>query len=107
MEISINVSNKRAALTDSPVIVCGNSDYTVNFNFDSEWDGAEGKTARFVFVREGTWEHIDVELSDDVAVVPVLEKIKEVFVGAYAGEELATTAVSIPCEFSIRCAANM
>lgn len=39
MNIEVNVSNKIARLADRSVVgVCGNSDYVIQFNFDSEWD---------------------------------------------------------------------
>ena len=51
--IDITISNKVATQTDNTVIVCGNKDYTVTFQFDSEWDKYAIKTARFVYWANG------------------------------------------------------
>lgn len=48
MYIKINVKNKVAARQDDVSIVCGNSDYVIQFTFDADWEPYETKTARFV-----------------------------------------------------------
>lgn len=48
MYIKINVKNKVAARQDDVPIVCGNSDYVIQFTFDADWEPYETKTARFV-----------------------------------------------------------
>ena len=45
MDINIKVKDKIAA-GDGTLIVCGNSDYTVNFELDAEWDAYDKKTMR-------------------------------------------------------------
>lgn len=102
MVFNINVKNKIAHLIGDARIVCGNSDYSVNFTFDEEWI-MPIKTARFVFVSEGKVEHIDVVFEGTTAAVPVLVDVKEVRVGVYAGELYTTTPAIIPCDRSIRC----
>lgn len=50
MEINITVRNKIAS-GDGTWIVCGNSDYTVRFTLDSEWDQFITRTMIVVNVR--------------------------------------------------------
>lgn len=103
MVIKINVTNKRAALVGSPVIVCGNSGYTLEFTFDAEWSAESVRTARFVYVRDGSVQYQDVVFSGTTAQVPVLANVQEVRVGVFAGELRTSTPALIPCERSIRC----
>lgn len=103
MVIQINVTDKRATPIGSPVIVCGNSGYTVNFTFDEEWSELNAKTARFVYVRAGALQYQDVELVGNVAAVPVLSGVREVGVGVFSGNRRTSTPVYIPCELSICC----
>lgn len=101
--ITISITDKHANTVGAPVIVCGNSGYSITFEFDGEWDGIDIKTARFVYVRDGALQYEDVIFSGDTVDVPVLANIKEVFVGVYAGDLQTTTPARIPCEASIRC----
>lgn len=101
--IKITVTNKRAAVVGSPVIVCGNSDYTVTFTFDEEWSGLNAKTARFVYVKDGEVQHEDVVFAGNTAAVPVLSNVTFVKVGVFAGDLCTTTPARILCDTSILC----
>ncbi len=103
MTININVADKRATVIGAPVIVCGNSDYSVRFTFDEAWADLEYKTARFVYVKDGAVHHTDVPFTGDTVAVPMLSNTKEVFVGVFSGSLYATTPARIPCELSILC----
>ncbi len=103
MVIQINVTDKRAVPVGSPVIVCGNRGYIVEFSFDKEWSEPSAKTARFVYVRAGAVHYQDIELNGNAAAVPVLSGVKEVGVGVFAGNRRTSTPVYIPCEPSICC----
>lgn len=102
-KIFIVIKNKRAKVIGLPIIVCGNADYTVEFDFDEEWDEVTEKTARFVFNQKGGTNFKDVDFTGNTVAVPVLENIKSVAIGVYSGKRLSSTAVEIPCELSIRC----
>lgn len=52
--INITVRNKIAVNPAQDRYVCGNSDFVVHFDFDSEWDALEVKTARFI-KEDGTY----------------------------------------------------
>lgn len=93
MYITINVKNKIAALQDDTLIINGNSDYVIKFDFDAEWDAYETKTARFVTARGYT----DVVFSGDEVAVPVITDAISVRVGVYAGNLRTTTPAVIFC----------
>lgn len=102
--INIKVAGKIATnTTPGEVIVCGNSDYTVSFDFDEEWGAYPIKTARFVYTRDGKVHYTEIAFSDNVAAVPVLSGITAVYVGVYAGDLRTTTPARILCDRSILC----
>lgn len=103
MNFVINVADKIATVVDAPVIICGNSDYVIDFTFDSEWDGYVEKTARFKFKKDGKKRYIDVLFSGTQCNVPILTDIDMVEIGVYAGNLSTTTGASVDCEKSILC----
>lgn len=103
MVIKISIADKRAVVEGTPVIVCGNSSYSVEFTFDEEWSKAGKKTARFSYIRDGAQKYQDVELTGNTVAVPPLYKIKELQVGVYAGDLVTSTPARVPCEKSIVC----
>lgn len=106
--INITVAEKIATnTTPGEVIVCGNSDYTVNFTFDAEWTATALKIARFVYVQGGAVKHQEVEFTGNTVAVPILYDIQEVQVGVYAGDLQTTTPARILCDRSILCGDGM
>lgn len=101
--ITVSVVNKVATAQGGPVIICGNSDYTITFEFDSEWSSVTTKTARFVFTRAGAVLYTDVVFTGSSANAPVLTDISEVYIGVYAGDLRTTTPAKVPCSKSILC----
>lgn len=97
MQILIEVTEKVAAVSGTPVIVCGNSDYTVVFAFDSEWDAFIAKTARFTYCKNGVFRYEDVLFEGDSVSVPVLRDVDEIAIGVYAGDLHTTTPARVPC----------
>lgn len=93
MYIKISVNNKIATLQDNVLIINGNSDYVIKFDFDAEWDAYETKTARFVTARGYT----DVVFSGDEVALPVITDAISVRVGVYAGNLHTTTPAVIFC----------
>ena len=93
MYIKISVNNKIATLQDNVLIINGNSDYVIKFDFDAEWDAYETKTARFVTARGYT----DVVFSGDEVALPVIIDAISVRVGVYAGNLHTTTPAVIFC----------
>lgn len=103
MLINIDIVKKRPTVNGTPVIVCGNSCYRIQFTFDEEWADLEYKIARFVFQRDGQPHYIDVPFAGDTVEVPTFCEIAFVYVGVYTDLMQTTTPAKIPCEYSIRC----
>ena len=97
--VNIAVRNKIARTDEEQAqIVCGNSDYTIKFDFDEEWSAETVKTARFIFASNG--KYIDVQFSGDECHMPVISDTTSVLVGVFAGNLCTTTGAlihSIPC----------
>lgn len=103
MEFQIDIKEKVARVIGTPVIVCGNSDYTIRFTFDAEWLDKVAKTARFVWVKNGETQYEEVVFTGSTVAVPTLSNITAVQVGVYAGELQTTTPARVPCVRSILC----
>lgn len=80
-EIKIKVRDKCAE--GEGVIICNNSDYTVVWDLDSEWEPYSARTMR-VNLSDGTYQ--DVVFTGDNAALPVLTVSGWVSVGLYAGD---------------------
>lgn len=91
MIIKITVKNKIAMLAVPVAIVCGNSDYSIQFEFDDEWAGYETKTARFITGSKYT----DVVFSGDTVDMPIVYNTRMVAVGVFAGDLRTTTPALI------------
>lgn len=102
-DISIIVSDKIAHAPDAPVIVCGNSDYVLNFTLDSEWDSYDTKTARFEYAADGELKYQDVVFSGLSVSAPIITGAAFVEIGLYAGDLHTTTPARVPCRRSILC----
>lgn len=98
--LHIIVSDKVASyLQRDGYIVCGNSDYQVEFTFSSEWDAYTKKTARFIW----RGKPVDVEFSGNVCPVPIVANTEELKVGVYVENLSTTTSAVIPCRLSVLC----
>lgn len=98
--INISVRNKIAKQTDRTVYVCGNSDYTIKFNFDPEWDAYSIKTARISF----NGHPLDVAFEGNECIIPVITGTYRFDVGVFAGDLHTTTAARVSCKKSALCA---
>ena len=95
--INITVRGKMARAEEHARVVCGNSDYTVRFDFDEEWAEYAVKTARFVS-EDGSYTDVQFEGSD--CTVPILRNTRTLLVGVFAGNLRTTTAAlihAVPC----------
>lgn len=100
--LNVIVTNKIATYqTRCGDIVCGNSDYQINFTFDSEWDEFPQKTARFIV----NGRYTDVDFTGTTCSVPIITNTDKVTVGVYAGDLHTTTPATIGCKRSILCGA--
>lgn len=100
----ITITNRIACTVGSPQIVCGNSDYTVTFQFDAEWNAYSRKTAQFFFVCNGKPQTVSVEFDGTSCAVPVLADVDFVEIGVTAGKIRTTTPARVSC---LRCATDM
>ena len=98
--LHINILDKKASYQNRDgEIVCGNSDYVIEFAFDTEWASHEEKIARFIW----NDHYINVEFTGTICPVPVITNATEVKVGVYAGDLSTTTPAVIGCLKSILC----
>lgn len=103
MDIVISVANRVATPPSNAVIVCGNSEYNIVFDFDAEWQEENSKTARFVWFVKNKAYSKEIPFEGDTVAVPILSNANAVHVGVYAGNLRTTTPAKIVCERSILC----
>lgn len=96
-QINVAVRNRVADYIGGERYVCGNNDYAIVFDFDTEWAAYETKTARFVTGRR----YLDVVFNCDVCPVPVLNNVTMFKVGVFAGDIRTTTSAQVPALKSI------
>lgn len=101
--IKIAITEKRATVEGAPIIICGNSDYTVAFTFDSEWASHSTKTARFAYKQGGEFRYEDKIFSGTTCAVPALIDTDLVAIGVYAGNLRTSTPAAIKCAPSVLC----
>lgn len=101
MTLHIDVVNKIATYqTRDGCIVCGNSGYKIEFNFDNEWDNINDKQA--VLNYKGTITRVPIV--DGVCDVPIIRNTEKVLVGVHSESAgVTTTGTEIPCKKSILC----
>lgn len=95
--LNVNVRNK-IATGDGQIVVCDNSDYIVNFDFDSEWDEFDVKTMRLVF---SNGEYNEVVFTGDKCALPVIQSRNGFSIGVYAGNIHTTVSAWFDCAKSI------
>lgn len=96
--IHVNVKNKIATCSlRDPIVVCNNTDYTVKFTFDGEWDGVTAKVARFIW----NGKHSDVNIIDNKCTMPVIDNATECTIGVYGGNLSTSTPAKLLCRLSI------
>lgn len=101
--IPITIRDKIATAPRDALYVCGNSDYTINFTFDEEWEDFNEKTARFVF----NGQYVDMIFSGNVCPVPVISNTYAFEVGVYAGNLSTTTKAYVPATKSVLCGGDV
>jgi hypothetical protein len=101
--LSVSITNKMATFHKrGRGVVCGNKDYVIEFSFDSEWEGYEDKTARFIW----GGKFYDVPFTGTTCAMPMVRRTDTVSVGVYAGDLCTTTPAVIPCQRSVLCGAD-
>lgn len=92
----------RIARGNKERIVCGNSDYTIKFEFDEMWDAYPTKTALYKWGEEFK-ESERVPFEGDVCRVPKMLNTSGFKVGVYAGDLCSTTPAYFGADQSILC----
>ena len=101
--IQISVRDKIATQTDDTVIINGNSDYSIEFDFDAEWADLNNKIGIFAYPDAAAhkWAYQPVIFSGNTCTVPILRDIHCVYVGVTAGNVRVTTPARVQCRLSI------
>lgn len=101
--IQISVRDKIATQTDGTVIINGNSDYNIEFDFDAEWANLNNKIGIFAYndAAAHKWAYQTVMFSGNTCTVPILRDIHCVYVGVKAGNVRVTTPAKVQCRLSI------
>lgn len=89
-DINITVAHK-VAVSDTQSIVCDNSDYTVHWTLDEDWNAYDTKTMRTIYM-DGTYT--DKVFSGDTIALPVCTVPGVVQIGLFAGN-IRTSRVAI------------
>ena len=101
--IQISVRDKIATQTDGTVIINGNSDYSIEFDFDAEWSDLNNKIGIFAYndAAAHKWAYQTVMFSGNTCTVPIFRDIHCVYVGVTAGNVRVTTPAKVQCRLSI------
>lgn len=101
--IHINVKNRVATANGDSRIINGNSDYSIEFDFDTEWADLNNKIGIFAYndAAAHKWAYQTVMFSGNVCTVPILRDIHCVYVGVTAGDVRVTTPAKVQCRLSI------
>lgn len=101
--IQVSVRDKIATQTDGTVIINGNSDYNIEFDFDAEWADLNNKVGIFAYndAAAHKWAYQTVLFSGNTCTVPILRDIHCVYVGVTAGNVRVTTPAKVQCRLSI------
>lgn len=94
----IAIRNKIPVLVSGPpCIVTDNSDYTVTFEPDEEWEGFEAKTVLYAFDVNGPIVHPILGNSD---TIPVMHRAGVVYIGVTAGNIRTTKPLMLRVQAS-------
>lgn len=101
--IHINVKNRVATANGDSRIINGNSDYNIEFDFDTEWADLNNKIGIFAYndAAAHKWAYQPVMFSGNTCTVPILRDIHCVYVGVTAGNVRVTTPAKVQCRLSI------
>lgn len=101
--IRVNVRNRVATANGDSRIINGNSDYNIEFDFDTEWADLNNKIGIFAYndAAAHKWAYQTVLFSGNTCPVPILRDIHCVYVGVTAGNVRVTTPAKVQCRLSI------
>lgn len=105
--INVTVRNRIATAQRWQCIICGNSDYIVDFDLDDEWNDMPNKVAVFVTNTRGNIRHERILFEGSTCSIPVLRGVSVVDIGIEAGDIRTTTPAHVKCEACIADRAGM
>lgn len=105
--INVTVRNRIATAQRWQCIICGNSDYIVDFDLDDEWNDMPNKVVVFVTNTRGNIRHERVLFDGSTCGLPVLRGVNMVDIGIEAGDIRTTTPAHVKCEACITDRAGM
>lgn len=105
--INVTVRNRIATAQRWQCIICGNSDYIVDFDLDDEWNDMPNKVAVFVTNARGNIRHERVLFDGSTCGIPVLRGVNMVDIGIEAGDIRTITPAHVKCEACITDRAGM
>lgn len=105
--INVTVRNRIATAQRWQCIICGNSDYIVDFDLDDEWNDMPNKVAVLVTNTRGNIRHEHVLFDGSTCGIPVLRGVNMVDIGIEAGDIRTTTPAHVKCEACITDRAGM
>ena len=95
--LNVTVVNK-IATGDRQIIVCDNTDYTVHFELDAEWNDYNAKTMRVLYTN-GNYD--DIVFTGTDCDLPRIYNAQSIRIGIYAGDLHATAAAVYECKKSV------
>lgn len=98
--MTITITNRIARVVGVPQIICGNSSYSADFQFDAEWNDYPEKIAHFRFIRSGSPQTLNVDFTGASCAVPALSDVAFVEIGVSAGSIRTTSPARVIC---LRC----
>lgn len=100
--IPVMIRNRIATAPVEAEYICGNSDFVIEFDFDSEWCEVDTKTARFVY--NETYQ--DVVFTGTECPVPIITDTHRFKIGVFAGNLRTTTPARVVAKKSILCSSG-
>ena len=95
--IEVKVINRRITVPDTPMIVCGNSDYTLHADLDSEWDGVENISAQFRYLRDGLPVTETAPVTNGACSIPAIRGACAVEIGISGGNIRTAAPAVVAC----------
>ena len=100
--IKIVVKDCIAKQSGDVKIICDSKNkYVADFEFDSEWNGQQVKTAVFAWIEKGVAHNEKVVINGNSCDFPNIKNANFVMVGAFAGDLIVTTGALVECVYSI------
>lgn len=95
--IQVIITGKMAIPVEGPIVVCGNSDYSVKFYFDSEWDSSGQKIIAIDYRQRGHLRRWEGELDGDTIELPTFHETDALSINILSESVETDVPAIIPC----------